>query len=321
MRSVEDVLATLDERGSIDGLPFMPEMLKYCGREMEIFRSAHKTCDTVAKTGNTRGMAHAYHLVDARCDGSAHDGCEARCMHFWKDEWLESLDGAPLGVHVGGPRSQTPVTTETLDQASRGGQGENGETLYRCSATEMLRATEPLAPFAMHQYVQDVRTGNATAVGVAKTMAITLFNKYQGLSLRFLPAALRIKDGLPYPYLEGKHEGPKSVPAAGLDLAVGERVRVRSRSEIVPQLNKDLTNRGLRFDIEMLDQCGDEFTVSRHVQRIIDEPSGRMITLKDCVVLDGVFCDGRLHRFCPRTDPLYWREGWLERVPDPSRPQ
>lgn len=242
-------------------------------------------------------------------------------MHFWKDEWLESLDGAPLGVHVGGPRSQTPVTTETLDQASRGGQGENGETLYRCSATEMLRATEPLAPFAMHQYVQDVRTGNATAVGVAKTMAITLFNKYQGLSLRFLPAALRIKDGLPYPYLEGKHEGPKSVPAAGLDLAVGERVRVRSRSEIVPQLNKDLTNRGLRFDIEMLDQCGDEFTVSRHVQRIIDEPSGRMITLKDCVVLDGVFCDGRLHRFCPRTDPLYWREGWLERVPDPSRPQ
>jgi hypothetical protein len=32
VRSKEEILATLDERGRLHGMPFMPEMLQYCGQ-------------------------------------------------------------------------------------------------------------------------------------------------------------------------------------------------------------------------------------------------------------------------------------------------
>ena len=47
VRSAAEILATLDERGRLDALPFMPEMLQYCGRRFRVFKSAHKTCDTL----------------------------------------------------------------------------------------------------------------------------------------------------------------------------------------------------------------------------------------------------------------------------------
>ncbi len=36
VRSAQEIFATLDERGTLDGLPFMPEMLKYCGRTLPV---------------------------------------------------------------------------------------------------------------------------------------------------------------------------------------------------------------------------------------------------------------------------------------------
>jgi len=70
VRSVEEILATLDDLGSLDGLPFMPEMLQYCGRRFQVFKSAHKTCDTIATYRNRR-MNNAVHLEGLRCDGAA----------------------------------------------------------------------------------------------------------------------------------------------------------------------------------------------------------------------------------------------------------
>jgi hypothetical protein len=32
VRSAAEIFATLDERGCLDALPFMPEMLSYCGK-------------------------------------------------------------------------------------------------------------------------------------------------------------------------------------------------------------------------------------------------------------------------------------------------
>lgn len=47
VRSKEEILATLDSNGRLEGLPFMPQMFEYCGQGFQIFKSAHKTCDTV----------------------------------------------------------------------------------------------------------------------------------------------------------------------------------------------------------------------------------------------------------------------------------
>ena len=40
VRSEAEILATLDERGELDGLPFMPEMLDFCGRRFRVHKLA-----------------------------------------------------------------------------------------------------------------------------------------------------------------------------------------------------------------------------------------------------------------------------------------
>ena len=60
VRSKEEILRTLDG-GALDGLPFMPQMFDYCGQRFRVFRRAHKTCDTVNKTGGRR-MEATVHL-------------------------------------------------------------------------------------------------------------------------------------------------------------------------------------------------------------------------------------------------------------------
>ncbi len=312
VRSEADILATLDEHGRIDGQPFQPEMLRFVGQEMTIYKSAHKTCDTVAKTGNTLKMDHAWHLEGARCDGSAHGGCQQRCMHFWKEEWLEYADGTPVKAPETRRPSAVVVDRSTLDDDTQQASSTPDEPVYRCAATELLNSTTLVSPLSPTLYLADIRTGNASVRKVSFVVGMTLFNKYQSLSKR-LPKFLRVKDGEPYPFAEGTNVG-KSVGPANTGLQIGERVRVRPRHEIVPTLNADLKNRGLWFDPEMFGFCDKEGEVLDRVERIIDEGTGKMITLKDCVIIDGMTCDGWLHRLCPRSDYNYFRELWLDRV-------
>src|SRR5689334_1211464 len=93
VRSAEEILATLDERGELEALPFMPEMLKFCGQTITVEKVAHKACDTIERMG-MRKMENAVHLADSRCDGSAHGACENACLLYWKEEWLKPADAA-----------------------------------------------------------------------------------------------------------------------------------------------------------------------------------------------------------------------------------
>ena len=76
-------------------------------------------------------------------------------------------------------------------------------------------------------------------------------------------------------------------------------------------LSPENRNRSMWFDPEMIPYCGTRARVDRHVQRIIDESTGKMIKLSDCVVLDNVVCQGIYHNFCQREIPTYWRSAWL----------
>ena len=92
VRSVLEIAPTLDVRGSLDGMPFMPEMLQYCGGTFRVSSRADKTC---AGDGAPRRMPNAVHLGDLRCDGAAHGGCEAACKLFWNEAWLERVETRP----------------------------------------------------------------------------------------------------------------------------------------------------------------------------------------------------------------------------------
>ena len=73
------ILRTLDADGKLDGLPFMPEMLSFCGQRYRVRARAHKACDTI-DWQQFRRMESAVHLEELRCDGSSHGGCQAGCL-------------------------------------------------------------------------------------------------------------------------------------------------------------------------------------------------------------------------------------------------
>lgn len=300
VRSVEEILATLDADGRLDGLPFMPEMLGYCGKTFRVGKRAHKTCDTAFSSG-LRRMPDAVHLTGLRCDGSAHGGCQAACMLFWKDAWLKppSTRGRPDGsTSEQGPREvPTPSAArfklEDLTKASRHEPGTDGE-VFSCQATELRGATTRLPWWDVRQYVTDIRSGNTGIRHLIIGLAKWVF-------------AMKVR----YPV----NGGDDGISASTLNLKPGDRVRVKSRQEIEATLDAAHRNRGLSFDAEMVRYCGGEYRVLKRIDRIINERTGKMIRIaKDTIVLDSVTCQSDYHRFCPRSVYPYWREIWLSRI-------
>src|SRR5689334_15260267 len=90
VKTKAEILATLDKDGQLDGMPFMPEMLEFAGKRLQVVKRAHKTCDTVFPVRGRR-VADSVHL-DTRCSGQAHGGCDAGCVLFWKTAWLTPLN-------------------------------------------------------------------------------------------------------------------------------------------------------------------------------------------------------------------------------------
>jgi hypothetical protein len=305
VRSAEEILASLGPDGSLDGLPFMPEMLQYCGRRFRVLARAHKTCDTVNKTGGRR-LHDAVHLDTLRCDGAAHGGCQAACLLFFKEAWLKRVDDASSPQPPGAPPEQAVRALEPTASHVQ----PDGERIYRCQATELPRFTTPLSPWDWRQYVEDLWSGNVGLREFLRVMLIGLYNQIQML-----------RGGRGFPSLRSLAEGRTA--AGSLGLKVGERVRIRSKEEIELTL-KNGRNRGLWFDVEMVPYCGRTTRVQARVERIIDERSGRMMELpNDCLMLEDVYCRAHFSRgrlLCPRRIVSYYREVWLERVDEePAR--
>ena len=323
VRSEEEILRTLDSRGALDALPFMPEMLRFSGQRFRVYKSAHKACDTI-DWGIPRRMESAVHLEGLRCDGSAHGGCQAGCLFYWKTAWLKRVDEASNGSKTPLPASDAAdsqdspaaCTRETLFEATRG-EPDGDEEVFACQATELIRATFSAVPWWYPgQYVRDVRSGNASIGSVVRGIVVGFFNKLQKANARLLPRLAPIHGGKTYPFVEGKLVG--TTPVGGLNLRPGELVEVLSKDEIFATLNERDRTRGLRFDGEMLAYCGRRGRVLATVDKFIDEKSGKMIQMKnDCVIIDGFICPGAYHRSCPRGTFSWWREAWLKRVEEP----
>ena len=61
VRSREEILATfVNCNGRVGGMPFMPEMLQFCGQRHRVGAVAHKTCDTLTQSRGLRlqSMVH-----------------------------------------------------------------------------------------------------------------------------------------------------------------------------------------------------------------------------------------------------------------------
>lgn len=312
VRSAAEILATLDENGELDNLPFMPEMLQFCGKRLTVQKVAHKLCDTISATG-LRWMTNAVHLSGARCDGLAHGGCQTGCSLFWKEAWLKPVTAdQPSASRETDPPS--PTNLDVLERAVRRAPKPNCEERYFCQATEILRAAPERIRFLdLPQYILDLRSGNVGLLALLRTFFFGLFNGFQSRSRRLLPQCMLIKEGQHWGFVQGSVVG--RTPTARLDLQLGELVRIKSKEEIVKTLDSNRKNRGMGFDEEMARHCGRTARVVSHVTRCIDEKTGRLLSIQNpCIVLDGVVCEGVYHANCPREFLSFWREIWLERV-------
>jgi hypothetical protein len=315
VRSAAEILATLDARQGIDGLPFMPEMLRYCGKKFRVYKSAHKTADTIQHFA-IRRMADAVHLEELRCDGAAHGGCQAGCLLFWKESWLKRVSrGASDPGSTDSERGSSTesgscaIVPDVLVRETRYSVAEEEPKRYRCQATEMLNATTAVSRRGRWDprfYVRDLTSGNVNLVDFIRFGALACLNSF-----------LLFWFGCRYPRLRGL--AGDQTPTQELNLQPGELVRVKSKGDIQRTLNREFRNRGMWFDVEMLAYCGKgSLWVLSRVEKIVNEKTGEMMTLKNpCIILEGVTCSGNyLYRrmFSQRREYMYFREIWLERV-------
>lgn len=325
VRKEDEILSTLDKRGRLDNLPFMPEMLQYCGKRFLVYKRADKTCDTISEKFVSRRMYNTVHLLNLRCDGEAHGECDATCLFFWKELWLKKIkDGSTSYEEIDtSQHTDYRCTIEDLYNATIGMKTDLSYIgdIYSCQATELLSATYPLPWWDVRQYWQEIKTGNLYVKDIIPLICIGMFNwiigrRGIGRVFYYLTGSRR------YPFIKTKNMLKIKTPIEKLDLQPGEIVQVKNIEEIVTTL-KNWKNRGLAFDShgEMLEYCGKKMKVLKQVKKIIEEKSGKMLYFEiPSVILEGAICRGHYspdRLLCPRSIYTFWREAWLKRV-DPA---
>jgi hypothetical protein len=292
VRSATEILATLDSQGTLDQLPFMPEMVDYCGQRLRVAKRVVKTCWYGQGTGMRRFRADDVVILEGvRCSGAAHDGCQKGCTIFWREAWLRRVDGIDgprlVSAEDGRRALESCLTTKT------------GPATYFCQASEILNATNELSRGErLSRCVEEVRSGNCGVVEMGRRIGVWLFWKVWKVLMGHYG-----------------HGSNKSTPVESLELRSGERVEVKPMGQIRETLDQNSRNRGLYFTPAMRLLCGEQHRVDRRLSKIIVDGTGEMRTMRNTVFLEGSLCGCSCVAFggCPRAEYAYWREIWLRR--------
>jgi hypothetical protein len=295
VKSPREILQTLDANGTLDQLPFMPEMLEFCGKRFRVSRRVLKTCNSGPSAGMGAFRSDDVVLLEGlRCSGADHDGCQKACVIFWREAWLRKVDnGAP-----------SSVTGEGIEQLRDRLKTLTGPKTYFCQASELLKATEPLSRWQrIAKCFSEIHVGNCTTLEMAQWLGIWAFWKIRRKVLGT--------------YARGNK---KSTPTECLNLQPGERVEVKSMKSIIETMSETGRNRGLLFFPNMRQLCGQQHRVERRLDKIIVDGTGEMRQLHNTVYLEGSFCGCPQIAFggCARCEYAYWREIWLRRPANPS---
>jgi len=325
VRSKDEILATLDKNGRLEELPFMPQMLRYCGQKLRVAKRAHKLCGTQHATVSGT-MSGAVLIEGLRCDGQGIGGCEAGCLFIWKEAWLRRADDSaevttsPLSTGIG-------CTEADLWAALKSPPSPEDATLgprYVCQATQMTAATRPLPFWSIPHLIEDYTSRNQSISTIFGAVFFALYYRLAesglgfGSAMRWLYDKIQeIRGGTPYVRRMGHLPMNGKTPTMKLDLQPGELVTIKSHNEILDTINLSMMNRGMGFHPELVPFCGKTFPVKARVRNIINEKTGHLVELKNpCIVLDGLHCGGYYTQpmFCARDCFPYWREIWLERA-------
>ena len=291
VKSADEILQTLDEDGTLHRLPFMPEMVEFCGKSFRVARRVVKTCSFgTASTMLAFNTDDVVLLDGLRCSGADHDGCPKACMIFWREAWLRKVECAPAQSRSDSKDSE-PLRTRLKTKSS--------PKIYFCQASELLKAAHELSRQERFAKCWDeVRAGNCSSLQMAHRIAIWLF--------------WRIRRAFLGAYARGKS---RPTPDETLNLQPGELVEVKPMESITETLNETAHNRGLWFSPDQRRLCGQQRRVARRIDKLIVDGTGEMRRLRNTVYLEGSMCSCPHVAFggCPRDEFVYWREIWLRR--------
>ena len=294
IKSEAEILATLDEKGCYEGIPFMGEMRRYCGKRFRVYKRADRICVERAHFLDFRRLKNAVMLEELRCDGSDHDGCQRMCMLFWKEAWLRP---APADA-----RPEPPIdwVEHQRGRAAEPAPPIDETKVYSCQATSLFAATKPLKLWDARQYLRDLNSRAWSPLELAQVLYFIARDK-------IIPRL----GGREYNSVLGKG---RKTPAVKLDLRPGDLVKVKQPEEIVATLDERGKNRGLGFAGEMFRHSGKRLPVLSRIDRMILEDSGKMKQINNTVLVQGTSCSGICIRGCARNGHPMWREAWLEQT-------
>jgi hypothetical protein len=300
VKTPSEILQTLDSEGSLNALPFMPEMVRSCGKRFRVARRVVKTCCYVGESTNMRAfkVEDVFTLEDVRCSGDAHDSCPKGCIVFWRDAWLRKVktDEAPPRVDFG-DSTQLAARLKTLSCDRR----------YFCQASEILNATRTLDRWErLVKCLGEVRAGNCTTLQMIGRVSVWLFWKLRRLIVGEYGRGMK-----------------RSTPSVGLGLQPGDWVEVQPMVNIRETLNRRAHNRGLYFSPDMRLLCGTRQRVEKNLDKIIVDGTGEVRPMSNTVFLEGSHCSCPHVAFggCSRDEYTYWREIWLRRSSASSDPR
>jgi hypothetical protein len=285
-----EVLSTLDEKGTLEGLPFTHEMRRYCGHRFEVLKSVKKMIVEVPGVG-LRRIRNTVILKGSECNGQAHGACQRTCLLLWKEAWLKRVREAK--------REQSPFK----DVLSPTKPPNPEDETFSCQSTNLLSATSRLPIWDIRQYVWDISSASYKPVERLRGLLTALNFKIQELLA-----------GDKYSEWWRVRGKLRRTPSATLNLRPGELVQVKNKEEILETLDFKGKNRGLEFTRGMLKYCGGKYRVLKRVDKMINEGTGKMRQIANTVLLEGVTCDGKHAGGCQRTCYCLWREIWLKRV-------
>ena len=290
-----EIAKTLDTNGTLDNLPFMAEMIPFCGKKFRVSARIEKTCvehdnsdDSIPCGMGEFPTDDVVSLESLRCNGTSHGGCGTGCLIFWKEAWLKKTDNKVNDdVYV------NEKEEEQLRKKLKA--GENNDT-YFCQSTQLASSIKCISlKGRFEKLLKETLAGNIKMETAIKSVIHAPIRKIR-------PDAL-IKGQL------------KKTPTEALNLQPGEVVEVKSYDEIVKTLDKRGRNRGLAFYFEMKKHCGKRFKVRNRMERMINEATGKMMDTKNTVILEDLICDYEDPFLgCPRQRFKIWREIWLKRV-------
>jgi hypothetical protein len=292
VKALDEILLTLDASGTLGHLPFMPEMVEFCGRQFRVSNRAIKTCASSKTLSTMRGFTadDVVLLDDLRCSGEAHDGCQKACRIFWREAWLQRIKS---------PGQSSLVTPESGGSLRARLKTSTGPNTYFCQASEILKVTTDLSQWTrFRKSISEVRAGNCGALEMAYRIGVWLW--------------WRLRRALLGEHARGSN---KSTPAESLNINPGDLIEVKSIVGIVETLNEAGRNRGLFFTPDMRLLCGQQRRVERRLEKIIVDGTGEMRQVTNTVYLEGSHCGCAHVAFggCTRGEFSYWREIWLRR--------